>query len=138
MHMHGNLLGPEPTLLPEEPEVTAELDGGADPTQVAARHPSVSLAWATLAERALADGEPVTAYAFARTGYHRGLDQLRRNGWKGFGPVPWAHRPNQGFLRAVAVLAKAADAIGESDEYARCRELLADSDPEAPAAVGLA
>jgi hypothetical protein len=85
----------------------------------------------------LAAGEPVPGYAYARTGYHRGLDQLRRNGWKGFGPVPWEHRPNQGFLRAVAALARAAQAIGEADEYRRCRELLADSDPEAPAALGL-
>jgi len=86
--------------------VAAALDGGTDPTEVAAAHPTASAAWAALAERALAAGEPVAAYAYARTGYHRGLDQLRRNGWKGFGPVPWAHRPNQGFLRALAALAK--------------------------------
>ncbi|WP_425301001.1 DUF3151 family protein, partial [Nocardia farcinica] len=45
-------------------------------------------------------------YAFARTGYHRGLDLLRRNGWKGFGPVPWSHEPNRGFLRSVGALAR--------------------------------
>jgi hypothetical protein len=80
----------------------------------------------------------VAAYAYARTGYHRGLDQLRRNGWKGFGSVPWAHQPNQGFLRALAALAKAAEAIGEQDEAARCRQFLADSDPAASSALGLA
>jgi hypothetical protein len=137
MSPHGNLLGPEPTLLPAAPEVDAALDSGADPAEVAAAHPAASAAWATLAERALAAGEPIPGYAFARTGYHRGLDQLRRNGWKGFGPVPWEHRPNQGFLRAVAALARAAQAIGEADEYARCVQLLADSDPKAPAALGL-
>ncbi len=138
MSMHGNLLGPEPTLLPADEVADGELDGGKDPTAVAAAHPSSSAAWAALAERALADGEPVAAYAYARTGYHRGLDQLRRAGWKGFGPIPWAHPPNRGFLRALAALAKAADAISEDDEATRCRDFLADSDPEAATALGLA
>jgi hypothetical protein len=135
MSLHGNLLGPEPTLLPEDPTVTAALDGGADPTDVAAAHPTSSAAWAALAERALDAGEPVAAYAYARTGYHRGLDQLRRNGWKGFGPVPWAHQPNQGFLRALGALARAATAIGEQDEATRCRDFLAESDPHAPSSL---
>ncbi|MCL7451402.1 DUF3151 family protein, partial [Staphylococcus aureus] len=69
--------------------------------------------------------------------YHRGLDQLRRNGWKGFGPVPYAHAPNRGFLRCVAALARAADAIGETDEQTRCLDLLEDCDPAALAALGL-
>ncbi|HEY2099290.1 MAG TPA: DUF3151 domain-containing protein [Pseudonocardia sp.] len=138
MSLHGNLLGPEPTLLPADDVVAAALDGGTDPTEVAAAHPAASAGWAALAERALAQGEPVAAYAYARTGYHRGLDQLRRNGWKGFGSVPWAHQPNQGFLRALAALAKAAEAIGEQDEAARCRQFLADSDPAASSALGLA
>ena len=137
MSLHGNLLGPEPTLLPADEAVDAALERGQDPAEVAAAHPASSAAWAVLAERALAADEHVAAYAYARTGYHRGLDQLRRNGWKGFGPVPWAHHPNQGFLRALAVLAKAAEAIGEQDEATRCRDLLADSDPAAPAALGL-
>jgi Protein of unknown function (DUF3151) len=135
MSMHGNLLGPEPTLLPADEALDA-LDQGEDPAEVAAAHPASSAAWAVLAERALADGELVAGYAYARTGYHRGLDQLRRNGWKGFGPVPWAHRPNQGFLRALAALARAAERIGEDDEAGRCREFLTDSDPEAAAALG--
>ena len=83
------------------------------------------------------DDKAVTAYTYARTGYHRGLDQLRRNGWKGFGPVPYSHEPNRGFLRCVAALARAADAIGESDEQARCLDLLDDCDPGARAALGL-
>ena len=80
----------------------------------------------------------MTSYAFARTGYHRGLDQLRRNGWKGFGPVPWDHEPNQGFLRSVAALARAAKAIGETDEVERCVQLVADCDPSAVELLGLA
>lgn len=138
MSLQGNLLGPEPTLLPPDEAVEAAFEAGGPATEIAAAHPASSAAWATLAEDALADGQPVAAYAYARTGYHRGLDTLRRNGWKGFGPVPWAHQPNQGFLRALAALARAAESIGEHDEAARCRGFLADSDPAAPAALGLA
>jgi hypothetical protein len=133
-----NLLGePEPTRLPEDP-AAGLLAGGADPTQTAADHPTSSLAWAVLAERALQAGGHVQAYAYARTGYHRGLDALRRNGWKGHGPVPWEHEPNRGFLRALAALARAADAIHEDDEAARCRQFLADSSTTAAVELGLA
>jgi len=124
-----NLLA-SPTRLPEDPAV-ADLDGGADPTHVAAAHPTSSAAWATLAESALADGRVIEGYAYARTGYHRGLDALRRAGWKGAGPVPWAHLPNRGFLRALAALQKAAAAIGEDEEAERCGRFLSDSDAEA-------
>jgi hypothetical protein len=142
MSLHGNLLGPEPVLLPVDP-AAADLERGTDPAEVAAARPTSSLAWAVLAERALdeADGALggiVAGYAYARTGYHRGLDQLRRSGWKGAGPVPWTHEPNRGFLRALAALYRAADAIDEADEAQRCRVLLADADPAAPAALGLA
>jgi Protein of unknown function (DUF3151) len=133
-HPH-NLLGEPPaTLLPAHPEADAALAAGTPPAEVAAAHPTVSAAWAALAEQALssADGDlarVVEAYAYARTGYHRGLDALRRNGWKGFGPVPWSHEPNRGFLRCVTELARAAEAIGEFDEQERCTELLRDCDP---------
>ncbi|MEU3272385.1 DUF3151 domain-containing protein [Saccharomonospora sp. NPDC006951] len=135
---HGNLLEPEATKLPERPEPQAALDAGTDPAEVAAEHPDFSAAWAALGERALGEDEVVAAYAYARTGYHRGLDQLRRAGWKGFGPIPWAHEPNQGFLRALAVLAKAAGRIGETEEYERCKQFITDSDPAAAQATGLA
>jgi hypothetical protein len=134
--MH-DLLGPDPTLLPGDPDAEAQLDAGDNPTAVAAAHPSASVAWAALAEDALDDDKAITAYAYARTGYHRGLDQLRRNGWKGFGPVPFSHEPNRGFLRCVAALARAADAIGETDEQARCLDLLDDCDPTAREGLGL-
>jgi hypothetical protein len=75
----------------------------------------------------------VTTYAFARVGYHRSLDLLRRNGWKGHGPVPWSHEPNRGFLRCLALLALTARAIGETDEADRCAGFLRDSSPEAAA-----
>ncbi|PRX47493.1 uncharacterized protein DUF3151 [Prauserella shujinwangii] len=135
---HANLLGPDPTRLPDRPDAQAAMDAGTDPAEVAAEHPDFSEAWAALAERALDADEVVAAYAYARTGYHRGLDQLRRAGWKGFGPVPWEHRPNQGFLRALAALAKAAGRVGETEEYERCRQFIADSDPAAAEATGLA
>ena len=133
--MPTNLLGePAPTLLPEDhPDVPARaaLEAGEDPRAVAARFPAASLAWATLARAALEAGDAVAAYAYARTGYHRGLDALRRAGWRGAGPVPAAHVPNRGFLLAVLALADAAEAIGEDEEAARCRTLLDDSDPTA-------
>ncbi|HEU5472989.1 MAG TPA: DUF3151 domain-containing protein [Actinophytocola sp.] len=130
-----NLLGPEPTRLPDRPEPQAALDSGADPVEVVSSWPDFSEGWAALAERSLSAGDPVAGYAYARTGYHRGLDQLRRAGWKGHGPVPWSHRPNQGFLRALAALASAAQAIGETEEYERCARFLDDSDPAAAKAI---
>jgi hypothetical protein len=138
MTSFGDLLGPPPVLLPGDEEAEAELQAGESPAIVAAAHPTASVAWAQLAEDALAEDKAITAYAYARTGYHRGLDQLRRNGWKGFGPVPFHHEPNRGFLRCVAALARAADAIGETDEFVRCCDLLDDCDPAARPALGLA
>lgn len=135
---HANLLGPEPTLLPERVDAQAALDAETSPSEVAAEHPDFSEAWAALAERALDAGEHVAAYAYARTGYHRGLDQLRRAGWKGHGPIPWSHRPNQGFLRSLAALARAAGQIGETAEYERCVQFVADADPAALEPTGLA
>ncbi|UQX10721.1 DUF3151 domain-containing protein [Candidatus Mycobacterium methanotrophicum] len=132
-----DLLGPDPILLPADSDAEAQMRANENPAVVAAAHPSASVAWAALAEEALADDKAITAYAYARTGYHRGLDQLRRNGWKGFGPVPYSHEPNRGFLRCVAALARAADAIGETDEQTRCLDVLDDCDPAARAALGL-
>lgn len=94
-------------------------------------------AWAALAEVLLAEGQPVQAYACARTGYHRGLDALRGNGWRGTGPVPWNHEPNQGVLRAIGALVQTARALGEDDEVVRCLNLLHDCDPAAAPALGL-
>jgi hypothetical protein len=131
-----NLLGIPPTHLPEDP-AARRLDQGVAADQVAAAYPTSSLAWATLAENALEDGRTVEGYAYARTGYHRGLDALRRSGWRGQGPVPWEHVPNRGFLRALGALARAAGEIGESDEERRCRQFLRDSSAEAARELGL-
>ena len=133
--MHGvseTFLEPEPDeavdALAEAMAVDEGLRGDALRRATAA-HPAHLEAWARLAEHALAQGDPVAAYAFARTGYHRGLDRVRKAGWGGQGPVPWKHPPNQGFLRSVAALMAAASAIGEDEEAQRCRAFLAELDP---------
>lgn len=129
----NDMLAPPPVKLPEDPAA------GADPmlTPTALSHPDSPLVWAVRAEAALkeasADEEKIQAYALARTGYHRSLDRLRANGWKGWGPVPYAHEPNRGVLRAIASLARAAQLIGEDAEYDRCRQMLSDADPESVA-----
>ncbi|MFJ3231560.1 DUF3151 domain-containing protein [Streptomyces sp. NPDC086787] len=133
MTTHTNLLGgPDPTYLPANEEAYRLLDDESlPPAEVAARYPTFSPAWALLAEEAFAGGRVIESYAYARTGYHRGLDALRRGGWKGHGPIPWSHHPNRGFLRCLAVLAQAAESIGEKDESERCRQFLRDSDETA-------
>jgi hypothetical protein len=133
MSLPQNLLPQPPaTLLPADPDADAQVADGAPAAEVAAAHPTYSAAWAALADESYAAGEVVASYAYARTGYHRGLDALRRNGWKGHGPVPWSHAPNQGFLRCLHALARAAMSIGEADEAARCAQFLRDCDPSAP------
>jgi hypothetical protein len=136
--MQNLLPQPDPTRLPSEPtadEAVAGIDDFTAAQAVAARFPAHSGAWARLAEYSLDGKDAVAAYAYARTGYHRGLDQLRRAGWRGSGPVPWSHEPNQGFLRCLWALGQAADAIGESDEAARCAQFLRDCDPAAADAL---
>ncbi|WP_183094648.1 DUF3151 domain-containing protein [Nocardioides stalactiti] len=125
------MAGPPPTRLPEDP-AAGELAAGEQPAAVVRKHPASPLAWATLADAALEQGaDDVTVYAYARVGYHRSLDMLRRNGWKGHGPVPYDHEPNRGFLRCLALLANSARAIGETEEWERCSTFLRDSSPEA-------
>ncbi|CAA9361692.1 MAG: FIG01121295: hypothetical protein [uncultured Nocardioidaceae bacterium] len=125
------MAGPPPTHLPPDPAAD-ELAAGTPAGAVARSHPESPVAWATLAEEARDSGaDDLTVYAYARVGYHRSLDLLRRNGWKGHGPVPWSHEPNRGFLRALAALARAADSIGETGEAQRCATFLRDSSPEA-------
>ncbi len=118
-------------LLPPDP-AAADIAAGASAESAARDHPDSSLAWAILAEDAMESGAEVQAYAYARVGYHRGLDRLRRNGWKGAGSVPWSHEPNQAFLRALAALGQAAAAIDEMAEVARIRAFLLDADPTIP------
>ncbi|MGI8492356.1 MAG: DUF3151 family protein [Acidimicrobiales bacterium] len=94
---------------------------------VAARWPRYLDAWARLTELAR---DHVEAYAYARVGYHRGLDTLRAAGWRGSGYVRWRHETNRGFLRSLEALRSAADAIGEAEEAARCDTFIHQLDPD--------
>lgn len=117
----------------EEPEGSLNaLDSATDPAAVAAGYPSCLTAWAALGRVALEAGKPVEAYAYFRVGYHRGLDRIRKAGWRGTGRVPWTHPGNRGFLRSLEGLGAAAAAIGESDEAERCAAFLRDLAPDFP------
>lgn len=93
---------------------------------VVAAHPTFVDGWARLAAAARDD---VESYAYARVGYHRGLDALRAAGWRGSGYVRWQHDSNRGFLRSLEALRRAAAAIGESAEEERCALFLRQLDP---------
>lgn len=135
--LHGGL--PETILPPPPPEAAAGLaaalagpddDRRAALAAVAASQPRYLDAWARLAEHALSAGQVVEAYAYARVGYHRGLDALRGAGWRGSGYVRWRNEDNRGFLRALEALRAAAAAIGEDEEEARCALFLVQLDPD--------
>ena len=123
-------------ILLEEPAGSLEELGDTQDTgvatEVAGKWPGCLTAWAVLGEDALARQRFVDAYAYFRVGYHRGLDGVRKAGWKGEGTVPWSHVPNRGFLRSLAGLGKAAESIGEADEAVRCEEFLRQLSPDAP------
>jgi len=129
-----NLLGVPETLLPADPAVTADLET-LPLAEVVVAHPTSSLAWALLSDEAAARGADLEAYAYARVGYHRGLDALRGAGWRGQGPVPWSHEPNRGVLRSLFALRRGAAAIGETAEVERLGTFLADADPAAGPAI---
>jgi hypothetical protein len=129
--------GPPETVLPPPPAEAAaglaEALGQPGPQRrdavadVAARHPAYLDAWARLSELA---GDDVEAYAYARVGYHRGLDALRASGWRGNGYVRWSHETNRGFLRSLEGLRRAAAAIGEQAEAERCELFRRQLDPD--------
>ncbi|MCD9623025.1 DUF3151 domain-containing protein [Rhabdothermincola salaria] len=131
--------GPPETVLPTEgAEVRRRLDEAvaagedqrrAEVAAIVADHPRWSEAWATLGDLGR---DPVERYAAYRVGYHRGLDALRANGWRGSGYVRWQHPSNRGFLRSLAGLAAQAAVIGEDDEAERCELFLRQLDPSWP------
>jgi len=128
--------GPPSVTLPEvDAAVRAELMRAmeADGSQrrrlvadVVARHPRWIDAWVALGDEGRDD---IERYACYRVAYHRGLDLLRQNGWRGSGYVRWSHEPNRGFLRALSRLGSMADAIGELDEAERCRLFVLQLEP---------
>ena len=126
---------PETVLDPEPPDAIVALHEalGLPPDEqrggvagVVARWPRNLEAWARLGDLAR---DPIEAYAAYRAGYHRGLDRLRQNGWRGSGLVRWSVPQNRGFLRALAGLSRMAEAIGEQDEHERCEVFLRQLDP---------
>ena len=126
---------PETVLDPEPPDARAALADALSlddssrrdaVAAVAARWPRYLDAWAQLGMLARDDTE---AYACFRVGYHRGLDRLRANGWRGSGYVRWQFDENRGFLRALRGLGQTAARIGEHDEAERCAHFLAQCDP---------
>lgn len=116
----------------EEPAGSLEALTTDEAAAVAARYPECLSAWASLGEAALDAGRDVEAYAYFRVGYHRGLDRIRKAGWRGTGWVPWKETGNQGFLRSLRGLAAAADALGEGGEAERCRSFLDQIAPDTP------
>ena len=139
--VHLTPSGPPETALDAEP--SAALSGlaaalelsGTDRrdavSAVVAAHPRFLDGWARLGQFARDDME---AYSAFRVGYHRGLDRLRANGWRGSGYVRWSHPENRGFLRALHGLSTTAGRIGETDEEERCAFFLKQCDPSWPPA----
>ena len=131
--------GPPETVLPPEPPATTaaieaalsdEPDGvRAALADVVSQWPRSLSAWSHLGDHGR---DVIEAYSAYRVGYHRGLDTLRQNGWRGSGFVRWEHPSNRGFLRALAGLGRTAGQIGESDEAERCEQFLRQLDPAWP------
>jgi hypothetical protein len=136
-HVHMHREGPPETVLDPEPvEARDALRGALGESEgrrrdalseVVARFPAFLDGWAHLGRHARDD---VEAYAAFRVGYHRGLDKLRKSGWRGSGFVRWEHETNRGFLRALDGLREAASRIGETAEAQRCDEFLDQLDPD--------
>jgi Protein of unknown function (DUF3151) len=136
IHMSGGL---PTTELPESPpalraaleQALASADPRAAVAAVVADNPRFLDGWATLGDLGR---DAVERYAAYRVGYHRGLDALRANGWRGSGYVRWGAPGNRGFLRSVRGLGLMAAEIGETDEAERCEQFLLQLDPQGPPA----
>ena len=128
--------GPPNVVLPEvDSSMQAALDAALNTPErdrrdavarVVAQHPRHLAAWAALGDVAR---DAVESYMAYRVGYHRGLDSLRQNGWKGSGYVRWSAVSNHGFLNCLDGLARTAALIGETDEATRCAQFLLQCDP---------
>jgi hypothetical protein len=128
--------GPPDTVLQDAPAAAAARLAAALDAPVSGRReavadvarafPSWPAVWAELGDVA---GDEIEAYAYYRVGYHRGLDALRQQGWRGNGYVRWSHPSNLGFLRCLDGLRVCAAAIGETVEEQRCEAFLHQLDP---------
>jgi hypothetical protein len=143
--VHLTPSGPPETVLDAEPQkaidaLTAALglpDSAARRDAIAAtleRWPRFLDGWARLGQHGR---DVMERYSAHRVGYHRGLDRLRANGWRGSGYVRWDHEENRGFLRALHGLQEAAAEIGEGDEAERCALFLRQLDPSWPPSEGV-
>ncbi|MBM3805088.1 MAG: DUF3151 family protein [Actinobacteria bacterium] len=139
--VHLTAGGPPETILPEiDPHANAELETalsiGEPATRrreillVVARYPTMLAGWASVGDTS---SPGIEAYMAYRVGYHRGLDSLRANSWRGSGYVRWRNASNRGFLRCLAGLAKHARLIGETSEAVRCEQFLTQLDPSGDA-----
>ena len=125
------------TMLPPAPEearealahaLTADPEARKDAIgAVVGDHPEVVDGWAQLAAHG---SSPIERYAYARVGYHRGLDALRGHGWGGSGFVRWSQATNRPFLACLVRLRLAAAEIGDVAEVERLTRFLHDLDPE--------
>jgi hypothetical protein len=139
--VHLTASGPPETVLDREPQPLLdalasalerpESERRAAVAELVAAHPRFLDGWARLGQLGRDD---IEAYAAFRVGYHRGLDRLRANGWRGSGYVRWTHPENRGFLRALHGLQVVANRIGETDEDERCAFFLKQCDPSWPPA----
>ncbi len=135
--------GPSRTVLPAEADsVTAALrqalaapldDRRTLVAEVVVANPRSLNAWAALGSLGR---DEIERYAAFRVGYHRGLDALRANGWRGSGYVRWADETNRGFLRCLRGLQQMAAAIGERDEAERIAVFMQQLDPSGIPADG--
>lgn len=134
--VHMSPSGPPETILPEfEAEaisllaiaLSAPTDNQRDKAvAVVSKYPTFLAGWASIGDLSKPGLDAYMAY---RVGYHRGLDTLRANSWRGSGYVRWARESNRGFLRCLAGLAKNARLINEVSEAVRCEQFLIQLDP---------
>ncbi|MDE0170458.1 MAG: DUF3151 family protein [bacterium] len=142
--VHLSIGGRPKVVLPApDPRLLARIEA-ASPNGLAvilSEHPDLPEAWARLGAicepgRFKSTLVAMEAYAYYRVGYHRGLDALRKNGWRGTQLVRWSDESNRGFLRCLDGLRRMAGWIGEADEESRCAEFLLQLDPDWPLVDG--
>jgi hypothetical protein len=132
--MHSS--GPPRTVLPAESDAVVEAlrqalespedDRRGEVAEVVVANPRSINAWAALGSLGR---DEIERYAAFRVGYHRGLDALRANGWRGSGYVRWADETNRGFLRCLRGLQQMSVAIDERDEAERIAMFMQQLDP---------